>query len=241
MSLLLISSLLSASAVIPSCSWDSPGHNPFMGDVVAAVDRYTDIPKDVRDALKKKMAKRQYDDVASINRNSITGAKGASYTNLREMHFGPGTICKTITRSKWKETAVERGLVYCEKEHCLIVPTVCRNVSRVTKKQEDPLEFETAAGPAKEEPKLPDPPPIEITAPLDFETAAGPSAIVPPIVPPVPTITPSFAPSIPSFPSITPNTLITFTTAVPEPSTWNLMLIGVLFMLWMNNLRNTKK
>jgi hypothetical protein len=25
------------------------------------------------------------------------------------------------------------GLVYCEQEHCLIVPTVCRNVSRVTR------------------------------------------------------------------------------------------------------------
>ena len=33
---------------VAACSWDSPGHNPFMGDVVAAIDRYSDIPTLVR-------------------------------------------------------------------------------------------------------------------------------------------------------------------------------------------------
>jgi hypothetical protein len=35
---------VSAGSALPECSWDRPGVNPFMGDVVAAVDRYQDIP-----------------------------------------------------------------------------------------------------------------------------------------------------------------------------------------------------
>jgi len=104
-----------------------------MGDVVAAVDRYPDIPADVRKRLKTRMAQRDYDEIALITRNAISGR--AQYdSEIREMHFGAGQICKTVTRSRWTEDWKERGLVYCEANHCIIVPTVCRNVSRVTRK-----------------------------------------------------------------------------------------------------------
>ena len=117
-------------ARLPQCSWDEPGHNPFMGDVVAAVDRYTDIPVAVRNRLKQRMAKREYDDIASIRRDSIEGR--ARYdTKIRDMHFGVGRVCSTVSRQAWLPSHQERGLVYCEGSECIIVPTVCRNVSRV--------------------------------------------------------------------------------------------------------------
>ena len=147
----LISGLI--AVVSAQCSWDSPGHNPFMGDVVSAVDSYRDIPEPTRKKLKDKMAKRQYDDVASIKRDSIEGK--VEYENLRQMHFGKKMICNQVTRTKWKPEHTERGLIYCEDEYCIIVPTVCRNVSRVDKKVKN-----VAAGPAEE---------------LDIETAAGPA------------------------------------------------------------------
>lgn len=131
MSLLLVAALTVSGPSLASCSWDRPGANPFMGDVVAAVDRYQDIPVEVRKTLKKRIAARQYDELATIKRDSIEGAY--RYTDLRDMHFGKGTICQTVTREKWKDTTQERGLVYCEDGHCLIVPTVCRNVSRITR------------------------------------------------------------------------------------------------------------
>ena len=118
---------------LASCSWDSPGHNPFMGDVVAAVDRYGDIPAPVRATLKRRMQARQYDDIAAIRRDSIAGER--SYEpQIRDMHFGPGRVCATVTRDRWTAQMSERGLVYCEGEHCILVPTVCRNVSRITRK-----------------------------------------------------------------------------------------------------------
>ena len=117
-------------ARLPQCSWNEPGHNPFMGDVVAAVDRYTDIPVDVRTRLKVRMARRQYDDMASIRRDSIEGT--ARYdAKLRDMHFGVGRVCSTVSRQAWLPSHQERGLVYCEGSECIIVPTVCRNVSRI--------------------------------------------------------------------------------------------------------------
>lgn len=131
MSFLLVSALAVAGPVQSACSWDRPGVNPFMGDVVAAVDRYQDIPADVRARLKQRMAVRRYDELVTIKRDSIAGA--FQYSDLRDMHFGKGTVCRTVTRQRWTEQTQERGLVYCEESHCLIVPTVCRNVSRVTR------------------------------------------------------------------------------------------------------------
>ena len=121
---------LAASMTVPTCSWDRPGANPFMGDVVAAVDRYTDIPEPVRARLKARMETRQYDEIAAIRRDSVTGKRKYA-PEIRDMHFGQGTVCRTVTRTKWADDTVERGLVYCERGHCIIVPTVCRNVSRI--------------------------------------------------------------------------------------------------------------
>ena len=138
MSVLLAAALSASSATLPSCSWDRPGAFPFSGDVVAAVDRYTDIPAPVRAALKRRLEQRQYDEIAVIGRDSITG-KARYRPEIRDMHFASGTVCRTVTRSRWAANAQERGLVYCEAEHCLIVPTVCRNVSRVTRLQKAPV------------------------------------------------------------------------------------------------------
>jgi PEP-CTERM motif len=138
MSLVLSLALAASSAMtpvtasLPSCSWDRPGHRAFMGDVVAAVDRYQDIPAVVRERLKARMAARRYDDIARIGRDTIAGRY--SYTNeLRDMHFGEGQVCARVTRERWTADAHERGLVYCDSGHCIIVPTVCRNVARVTR------------------------------------------------------------------------------------------------------------
>jgi len=131
MSLVLGVVLAASAATVPACSWDRPNGNPYQGDVAAAVERYADIPAPVRERLKQRMAARRYDEIAAIRRDAIEGRH--AYTDLRQMHFGQGQICLKVSRTRWAESAVERGLVYCEGEHCLIVPTVCRNVSRVTR------------------------------------------------------------------------------------------------------------
>lgn len=118
--------------VVQACSWDKPGRDPFVGDVVAAVDRYKDIPADVRAKLKQRMAERSYDEFVAIERDAIVGKQGYGAA-IRDMHFGEGRVCKTVTRAKWTASMRERGMVYCEGEHCILVPTVCRNVSRITR------------------------------------------------------------------------------------------------------------
>lgn len=130
---------LAAAAMIAACSWDRPGANPFMGDVVAAVDRYLDIPRDTRARLKHRMQRRTYDAVAAITRDEIVAADGRRFGLLRDMHFGGGKVCGEVTRARWSDDMIERGLVYCEDGHCIIVPTVCRNVSRVTELQRPPV------------------------------------------------------------------------------------------------------
>lgn len=112
------------------CSWDHPGANPYTGDVPQAVNTYKDIPEPIRAKLQNRMQKIEYDEMVEIRRDSIKGKTG-TYGDLRGMHFGNGGFCPQVTRTKWKDDQVERGLVYCEGTYCLLVPTVCRNVSRV--------------------------------------------------------------------------------------------------------------
>jgi len=244
----------SAGSTLPQCSWDRPGVNPFMGDVVAAVDRYQDIPAATREKLKARMKARSYDDIALIERDAITGR--ADYApEIRDMHFGAGAVCRTVTRAKWVATTQERGLVYCEDGECILVPTVCRNVSRIRRlekpaatgaatvasstreAEQAPLEFEApAAGP------------MPAAAPESFATASG-----------VPSLgetpatggfsLPGTAPTVPhgggggggtglvdlGIPGLPPGRVPTDTNlpgegipAVPEPSTWAMIALGLL-------------
>ncbi|APA67206.1 hypothetical protein YQ44_04475 [Janthinobacterium sp. 1_2014MBL_MicDiv] len=117
--------------VLDNCNWNRPGVDPFMGDVVAAVDRYTDIAPPVREQLKERMRARQYDEIVVISRDAIRG-KGNYQARISDMHFGPGRVCRNVTRSGWSEQMQERGLVYCVQGQCILVPTICRNVSRIT-------------------------------------------------------------------------------------------------------------
>jgi hypothetical protein len=110
------------------CSWNSPGHNAFMGDRPSAISSYA-IPADIRAKLKTKMLGLQYDDVVEITKHSIEGKH--AYINMRNMHFGTGQVCKNVDISGWKPTDKEVGLVYCVEDSCIIVPTVCGNVSQI--------------------------------------------------------------------------------------------------------------
>jgi len=174
MSLLAALALAASGVTVPACSWDHPGVNPFMGDVVAAVDDYKDIPAATRAKLKARMAKRDYDEIALIEKDRITGL--AEYgTEIRDMHFGPGSVCRTVTRNKWTPTMQERGLVYCEDGQCILVPTVCRNVSRIARMAERPLVIAPGAG-APDGPATPGAPVAAAApdTPLEMEpTGAG--------------------------------------------------------------------
>lgn len=121
-----------AAATIAQCNWDRPGVNPYSGDVAGAVDRYTDIPASVRERLKERMRAHKYDEFVTISRSSISGREQYDPV-ISQMHFGKGTVCSKVSRAGWSEQMTERGLVYCEQDVCLLVPTVCNNVSRITR------------------------------------------------------------------------------------------------------------
>lgn len=130
MSIALAWALAASSVNLSQCSWDRPGVNPYMGDVVAALDHYRDMPADVLARLKTKLQQRAYDDIVLIRRDRIEG--NAKYgSEITDMHFGEGSVCHTVTRQRWPADQVERGLVFCEENECVVVPTVCRNVSRL--------------------------------------------------------------------------------------------------------------
>jgi hypothetical protein len=112
------------------CDWAQPGRADFQGDIPAAVGAYTDIPQATRTKLQRRMALRQYDEVVLIRRDSISGQHRYA-PDIWHMHWRGGLCKGLVDRSAWPAGAQERGLVYCEDGHCILVPTVCRNVSRI--------------------------------------------------------------------------------------------------------------
>jgi hypothetical protein len=121
-----------AAAVQPACSWDNPGHNPYTGAAAAAIDHYRDIPDKVRLTLKRRLEEGQADDQVDITRDRISG-KHQYAPAIRDMHFGKSSLCASVTRSKWAENRSEPGAVYCVDQHCILVPRICGNVSRISR------------------------------------------------------------------------------------------------------------
>lgn len=137
MSIVLAVALASIAHVEASCSWDHPGANRYRGTASAAIDRYPDIPDQVRATLKRRMAENQPDDRVSITRDAITG-RNRYAAEIRDMHFGAASLCRTVTRSGWSARRSEPAAVYCVGRHCILVPRICGNVSRITRLESEP-------------------------------------------------------------------------------------------------------
>ncbi|WPB57104.1 MHFG family PEP-CTERM protein [Xylophilus sp. GOD-11R] len=157
--ILFLSLRCAIAATVATCDWHNPGHDPFMGDVPAAVDHYRDIPAATRARLKDRMRRFDYDDVVAIRKHSIAG-RSAYEPAIRAMHFGTGRICAEVTRDRWSAGHEERALVYCEDGFCILVPSVCRNVSRIERRAVTaPV---ASAPPAAAAPEAPASPPMSM-------------------------------------------------------------------------------
>lgn len=229
-----------------ACSWDRPGHDSFMGDVPSAVDRYTDLPPAVRERLKTRMRSHDYDDIVEISRDRIEGNAGYE-PQIRDMHFGEGRVCASVTRERWSEGQRERALVYCDGDACVMVPTVCRNVSRISRtpggggggvppgEGELPFDPPGAGAPAPVPETVPTPlstlPPapltsVPVTPPGSF-AGLPPVTIGPPSGAPPPTI-----PSTPIF-VLPPRVDEVPPPAVPEPSSLAMAAAGLALLMLM--------
>ncbi|RZL09334.1 MAG: hypothetical protein EOP40_10225 [Rubrivivax sp.] len=246
--------LAGALHVVDTCRWNKPGTNRYMGNVVASVDHYADIPPAIRERLKARMAEHQYDDVVTITRDAIQGEREYA-PGITDMHFGENRVCREVTRKRWHPDRQHKGLVYCEQGHCLMLPTVCGNLSRIQPvRSDEPLDIEPAAGPP---PATPEATPAAAGAmPTDFDalppTAAGspeqPAAVpvgVPPSSPFWP-YNPFFPPGVPLYPPYIwvppPGYPPTVMPGVPEPAQWLQMLAGAAVLAgWWSRRRHARR
>lgn len=132
LALCIVSSITHAATLIPVCSWNNPGQNPYMGDLREAVLMQSDIPVDVLYRLAHRVDRKEYDELVKIKRDSIEGTKATYSSHIWNMNFGSrGRVCMTVDRSKWQDQAFEMAMVFCEGQYCILLPEVCRNISRI--------------------------------------------------------------------------------------------------------------
>ena len=132
----LIMTTVAATAVASGCSWAHPGANPYRGDPPAALADFA-MPEETRRKLRALMARaplhRRRDDHARRHRRPddatttcarCTAATASGATARRSFGLEPRR-----TRNAASSTA--------SATTCVIVPTVCNNVSLVTRKPDD--------------------------------------------------------------------------------------------------------
>nr|WP_315399499.1 MHFG family PEP-CTERM protein [uncultured Duganella sp.] len=251
MSTLLAITLAAAATVQPSCSWDNPGANPYTGNPAAAIDRYTDLPESARVKLKRRIEYGNPDEMVTITRDAITGRHHYD-PKIRDMHFGAASVCGSVTRTKWSEKRAEPAAVYCAEDHCILVPKICGNVSRITRLAlpgaKPPVAATPAPRPAWDMPDtelgLLDAPPAE-PLPAQLPEVVLLSAPVRPVVAAAPPAAPpkddwynrprpiaggpigSGVPGTMIRPPVIPSTPGNPVSPVPEPETYAMMLAGL--------------
>lgn len=206
------------------CSWANPGADPYRGGLPAAVDSYRDIAPATRARLKAQMQAHAYDDIVAITADGLAGKYRYAPT-IRDMHFGnSGKRCAAVSTVQWPRGHTERGLVYCADDTCILVPTVCNNVSRVDRIAAP--EVVTLAGGAGGAPAfgswpaLPALPPFGASAPPLVQNPLVPDTfvawhdLVPVWIPNAACCGNSWRPPLPPIP------------AVPEPPAWAMLAIG---------------
>lgn len=151
---LIAAALAATLSVSATCSWNRPGVDPYRGDTATALAHYPDIPAAQRQVLLDKISAGKPDDKVAIRRDAIVG-DGRYDPAIRDMHFGKSRMCSSVDRSRWSEARSEPGAVYCADEHCILVPRICGNVSRITRR-------------AKPKPEQPDEP-VAVTASAPVE------------------------------------------------------------------------
>jgi hypothetical protein len=112
------------------CNWDHPGADPYWGkSAIEAIASY-EFPKPVKQIILRKITDGKPDGVMEITYDRATW--NDQYVELADMHWGSGKCKGLVKRSNWNYFRVEKALVYCGTVgHCIAVPFICGNVSRV--------------------------------------------------------------------------------------------------------------
>jgi hypothetical protein len=112
------------------CDWSKPGAAPYRGQSVETALAAYDMPEHARAEIAGKVKTMLEDGIALITRDKITSPQGSVW-GLRDMHWSGGMCTGPVSRQGWAADRVEAALIYCSGPHCIAIPVVCGNVSRI--------------------------------------------------------------------------------------------------------------
>ncbi|TWI50109.1 putative secreted protein with PEP-CTERM sorting signal [Pseudoduganella flava] len=226
---ILLAAAAAALLTQPECSWNRPGADPYRGTVAAALERYRDIPRADRVRIAERIAAGTPDDDVRIGRDTIDG-QFRYRDEIRDMHFGgsatPPRLCRAVNRHAWRADHTEPAAVYCSGEHCVVIPRVCGNVSRIERiRPKVPVTVDIT---------LPAPPPT-VPSPQPFDWATGTElglADHPVPAEPEDETPPPARDLVQPTPPLVWHTDPVPPAPVPEPSGWAMLVTGLAACAW---------
>lgn len=132
MDLTSIALAASLAATSGTCEWAPALQANYQGDTSQVVERFQDIPLELRRRLRQRMETHSFDEVVTIQRDVILG-KQRYAKEISGIQTGGNAVCAQANRTHWKTSEQELALTYCENAYCVMVSFNGHHVGRITR------------------------------------------------------------------------------------------------------------
>jgi thermitase len=132
MALTAIALAAGMAATTGTCDWQPSSHAAFDGPLAPLVERFQDIPIELRERLKRRIDAHQFDEVVTIQRDAIVGKQ--QYGNqISGLQAEVGSHCTQANREQWSSSVRELALSYCEAGYCVMVTINGHHLGRISR------------------------------------------------------------------------------------------------------------
>ncbi|MCV2369242.1 MHFG family PEP-CTERM protein [Roseateles oligotrophus] len=132
MALTAIALAAGMAATTGTCDWHPSSQAAFEGPLAPLVERFQDIPIELRERLKRRIEEHQFDEVVAIQRDAIIGKQ--HYGDLISgLQAGVGSSCSQPSREQWSESTRELALSYCEGGYCVLITINGHHFARMSR------------------------------------------------------------------------------------------------------------
>lgn len=118
---------------LTACNWDNPGHDPYTNTVSAALSQFS-IPAAHKNVIEAQIKAGANTGMVFITKDGLV-SPDRNLSTFMMMTFGKNKMCYGVERTRWADSHYEPAKLYCSGDYCVMIPTVCGNITQVFPRQ----------------------------------------------------------------------------------------------------------